>query len=42
MDNTAQRPLLVLDLDETLVHAEEFAKALSGLTPDFTTSEYVV
>lgn len=42
MDNTAQRPLLVLDLDETLVHAEEFAKALAGLTPDFTTSEYVV
>jgi RNA polymerase II subunit A small phosphatase-like protein len=42
VDNTAQRPLLVLDLDETLVHAEEFAKALQGLTPDFTTSEYVV
>lgn len=41
-DTQAQRPLLVLDLDETLVHAEEPAKALPGRSPDFTTSDYVV
>ncbi len=41
-DTQAQRPLLVLDLDETLVHAEEPAKALLGRSPDFTTSDYVV
>lgn len=42
MNTTAQRPLLVLDLDETLVHAEEKAKPLPGRSPDFTTSDYVV
>ena len=44
MENTqAQRPLLVLDLDETLVHAEEKDKPfLFGRSPDFTTSDYVV
>ncbi len=43
MDNiTAQRPLLVLDLDEAMVHAEEKAKPLPGRSPDFTTSDYVV
>lgn len=41
-ETQAQRPLLVLDLDETLVHAEEPAKAFSGRSPDFTTSDYVV
>lgn len=42
-DTQAQRPLLVLDLDETLVHAEEKGKPfLPGRSPDFTTSDYVV
>ncbi len=41
-DTQAQRPLLVLDLDETLVHAEEKDKPLLGRSPDFTTSDYVV
>ncbi len=41
-DPQAQRPLLILDLDETLVHAEEKAKAFLGRSPDFTTSDYVV
>lgn len=42
MSNVAPRPLLVLDLDETLVHAEEKGKPFLGRSPDFTTSDYVV
>jgi RNA polymerase II subunit A small phosphatase-like protein len=41
-ETRAQRPLLVLDLDETLVHAEEKGKPFLGRSPDFTTSDYVV
>ncbi|MBC8000008.1 MAG: HAD family hydrolase [Leptolyngbya sp.] len=38
----AQKPLLVLDLDETLVHAVEKDKALADLSHDFSTQEYLV
>lgn len=41
-ETQAQRPLLVLDLDEALVHAEEKGKPHLGRSPDFTTSDYVV
>lgn len=41
-ETQAQRPLLVLDLDEALVHAEEKGKPQLGRSPDFTTSDYVV
>lgn len=41
-ESQAQRPLLVLDLDEALVHAEEKGKPQLGRSPDFTTSDYVV
>lgn len=38
----AQKPLLILDLDETLVHAVEKDKALVGLSHDFSTQDYLV